>query len=155
MYSFDTYFTKWDDHNAAINETNDLLKIGPTVRIKYGDSYKLGFTLYKWELKPSGKMISIHILNKSIPENDEFWSNPSNSSEAKEFYSEMNDIEKNYQIQSINDIIENIENDKDQNVITLKYHASQWRQVVKKKTKWAYLEKAEKTDICNLQRLLN
>ena len=67
----------------------------------------------------------------------------------------MKDIEKIYQSQSINDIIENIENDKDQNVITMKYHASQWRQVVKKKTKWTYLEKAEKTDICNLQRLLN
>ena len=138
MYSFDTYYTKWEDHNAAINNTKDEIKIGPTVRIKYDDSYKLGFTLYKWELKPSGKMMSIHIVSESIGENDIFWSNPSSSEETKELYKKMKDIELIYKNQSIDNVIENIENDKNTDIITMKYHASQWRRVIKKKTKWTY-----------------
>ena len=64
-----------------------------------------------------------------------------------EFFKEELDTDK---------FINNIENGITKEKIEVwKYHASQWRPIEKKKTKWAYKEKAVKSETCNIQRLLN
>lgn len=152
MKNFETHCVKFEDHNCAIE--NNKLNIGPTVRIIDNNAYQLGFTLHKWELQPTGKALAIYVFDKHISFNDSFWKNPKDSHLFTEFNENINKIsEKLHSFQLLN-LIEKIENNELEFIKTFKYHANQWREIEKKKTKWVYKEKQIKTDICNIQRLL-
>ena len=153
MYSFENHCVKFEDHNTAIN--NNVLDEWPTVRIKQENTYILGITLHKWNLEPSGKAIGIYKISDPIDETDKIWTKPSESSYFKELQSSLRSVHESIKTLSVLEIIKNIENGTHENVITYKYHANQWRPIEKKKTKWTYIGKQEKTDICNLQRLLH
>ena len=154
MKEFDTYCTKYEDHNCAIN-LNKELKIGPTIRVVEDNGYKLGFTLYKWELQPTGKALAIYVFNKKIEKNDIIWKNPQQSESLKEFQENIHFFSDYLNQFKVDDIIKKIESDSLKSIKIFKYHASQWREIEKKKTKWSYIKKQEKTDICNIQRLLH
>lgn len=152
MKEFETFCAKYEDHNAAINHLKNTIDIGPTVRIIDNNGFKLGFTLHKWEMKPTGKALGIYVFDIIFP--NDFWINPTKSVILKDLNKEMIKIDKELKSYKLTDLIEKIENDEIENVKIFKYHASQWREVEKKKTKWSYKAKQEKTEICNVQRLL-
>ena len=152
MYTFEEHCVKFDDHNTAIND--NILDEWPTVRIKQENAYILGITFYKWNLEPSGKAISIFKISDAINETDKIWTEPLESPYLKELQTSFCIANESIKKSNIPDIIKNIENGTYENVITYKYHANQWRPIEKKKSKWSYIGKQEKTDICNLQRLL-
>jgi len=153
MYKFEEFCVRFDDHITAVN--NNVLDNWPTVRIKQNDSFILGITIHKWNLEPSGNALAIYKISEEILENDLIWTNPSKSiyfeSLQKKLKTVHNDIMKQQTTEMINDIEDGIF----ENVIVYKYHANQWRPIEKKKTKWTYLGKQEKTDMCNVQRLLH
>ena len=156
MYKFDEFCVKWEDHNVAIieNKENNVINDWPTVRIRKDKSYELGLTLYKWKLQPSGNMLAIYPMGYNINENDIFWTNPPQSEHFISLQEKLQSIIKNLKSSDKDALIEDIENGSCKDVIIFKYHANQWRPIEKKKTKWAYIGKQEKTDICNVQRLL-
>ena len=147
MNHFVTDCDKWDTHNTS-NVNNNFI-IGPTVRIVDENNYRLGFTLHKWEIPPSGKLLAIYIVTESIPKNDKFWDNPNLSDHVPDIKDKLTLTSE--KLKSIS--IEQIEDDEIDEVFIYKYHANQWRQVEKKKSKWTYKYKAVKSDICNVQRL--
>ena len=153
MYTFENHCVKFDDHNTAIN--NNVLDEWPTVRIKQDDAYILGVTLHKWNIQPSGNAIGIYKISDTIIESDEIWSEPSQSRYFKELQTSLQTAKENMKKSDIQDIIQDIENGTLKNVLVYKYHANNWRPIEKKKTKWSYIGKQEKTDICNVQRLLH
>ena len=153
MYTFEEHCVRFDDHNTAIN--NNILNEWPTVRIKQETTFILGVTLHKWNLEPSGNAIAIYKISDAINETDKIWTNPSESMYFKELQTSLSVVNELMKKSKIPDLIKNIENGTNENVMTYKYHANQWRPIEKKKTKWSYIGKQEKTDICNLQRLLH
>lgn len=153
MYQFESHCVKFDDHITAINDCQ--LDNWPTVRFKQNDSYILGITLYKWNLEPSGTALAIYKISDEIDENDLIWSNPSSSIFFKSLQDKLQIVHTKIIKSNIDNVIENIKNGTNENTIIFKYHANQWRPIEKKKTKWSYLYKQTKTDICNVQRLLH
>ena len=153
MYKFEEHCVRFDEHCTAIN--NNVLDDWPTVRIKQNNDYILGITLHKWNLEPSGNALAILKISENIVEADSIWTNPSQSQYFKTLQSKLQNVYEHIKNTNINDIIDNIENGTFKNVIIYKYHANQWRPIEKKKTKWAYIGKQVKTDICNVQRLLH
>ena len=132
-----------------------MLDEWPTVRIKQENTYILGITLHKWNLEPSGKAIGIYKISDPIDETDKIWTQPTESKYLRELQSSLRSANESIKKFDILDMIKKIESGNFENVITYKYHANQWRPIEKKKTKWTYIGKQEKTDICNLQRLLH
>ena len=153
MYLFEEHCVKFDDHNTAIN--NYVLDEWPTVRIKQENEYILGITLHKWNLEPSGNYIAIYKISDPIDESDEIWTEPSQSKYFQELQLSLRTAHECIKKSNVLNIIKNIENGTFDNIIIYKYHANQWRPIEKKKTKWAYIGKQVKTDICNIQRLLH
>ena len=153
MYSFEEHCVKYDDHNTAIN--NNELCEWPTVRVKQDNCYFLGITLHKWNLEPSGNAIGIYKISENIIDTDKIWTEPTESPYFIELQESLRGAHENIKNENVSDIIANIENGSFKNVITYKYHANQWRPIEKKKSKWSYIGKQVKTDICNLQRLLH
>ena len=153
MYKFEEHCVRFDDHCVAIN--NNKLDEWPTVRIKRDDGFILGITLHKWNLEPSGNALAIIKISGNIDIDDSIWTNPSQSQYFKTLQSKLQNVKEHIKTLNIHDIINNIQNDTFENVIIYKYHANQWRPIEKKKTKWAYICKQVKTDICNVQRLLH
>ena len=153
MYKFEEFCVRFEDHSTAINNNN--LDNWPTVRIKQNDSFILGITIHKWNLKPSGNALAIYKISEEILENDSIWSNPSKSIYFESLQNKLKTVHDNIMKQKTTEMINNIEDGIFENVIVYKYHSNQWRPIEKKKTKWVYLGKQEKTDICNVQRLLH
>ena len=152
MKEFETFCAKYEDHNSAIDIKKNNINIGPTVRIIDNNTFKLGFTLHKWEMIPTGKALGIYVFDNDFP--NEFWDNPTKSIIIKDLNKKMSEIDKTFKSYTLTDLINKIENNEMENIKIFKYHASQWREVEKKKTKWAYKCKQEKTEVCNVQRLL-
>ena len=155
MYKFDEYCIRWDDHNTAINNEETTINIWPTIRIKYNEGFRLGFTLYKWKLEPSGDVLAIYPFGPEINGDDIIWKHPKKSLYTLNLQTEIKLIKDHLKSNKISDIINDIKNNIREDIIIYKYHANQWRQITKKKTKWAYIEKATKSDTCNIQRLLD
>ena len=153
MYQFEEFCTRWGDHNSAINENKTLDNL-PTVRVKYSNKYKLAITLHKWKLFPSGEVLAIFPFGPEIDETDRIWTEPSQSQYFKSLQKMLQVLNEKMQNEDMFQLVEGIENGENTDIIVYKYHANQWRQIEKKKTKWAYLGKQEKTEICNIQRLL-
>ena len=153
MYTFEDHCVKFEDHNTAIN--NGELDEWPTVRMKQDNTYELGITLHKWNLEPSGKAISIYKISNYIDETDKIWTEPSKSNYFEELQASLRVAHESIKRLNVLDIIKSIENGTFHNIKTYKYHANQWRPIEKKKTKWTYIGRQEKTDICNIQRLLH
>ena len=157
MYNFEEYCEKYTNHNSAINVKDFNITKLPTVRIKLENNmYKLGITLHKWDMVPSGKALSILTFGDPIYVEDIFWTNPEKSEildqlkYAKDFINQIKET-------SLEQLVLYIENNECtfDNLYTFKYHANQWREIFKKKTKWTYKNKDIKSEICNVQRLLN
>lgn len=156
MTNFELYCDKWEVHNTAINAETYTLDSLPTVRIKVSPTeYKLGFTLHKWKMQPSGQALAIVTFGSEISNDDLFWTSP--DIKTKDFKTNIQKCIDEIKEQSIEQLICDIEEGKCslENLHIFKYHASQWREVTKPKSKWTYIEKAEKSEICNVQRLLN
>ena len=157
MYTFELYCDKWETHNSAINSDNNTIDKFPTVRVKTdNDHYQLGITLHKWKMKPSGQALAILTFGPPLNSEDVIWTNP-NSSDNLETIQNSTFVLEQIKEQSVEQIIKDIEDGKSglNNLHVYKYHASQWREIIKPKSKWIYKEKAEKQEICNVQRLLN
>lgn len=155
--NFELYCDKWETHNSAIETDTFTMTDLPTVRIKTGShEYKLGLTLHKWKMVPSGQALAILTFGPNIHEDSDFWNNPKDSTAFQNAESVSDLIEK-VKEQPLEQVVSDIENGKTSipNLVFYKYHASQWREVEKPKSKWVYKEKAEKSEYCNVQRLLN
>lgn len=157
MYSFELDFAKFEDHNAAIDTETYTISKWPTIRIKADeDKYILGISIHKWELQPSGKAIAIFQIGTPIHKDDKFWSVPKDSQYFQTIQETFSKKIKEITDNNIESFVEKLENGQyNEQIQVYKYHASQWRQIEKAKSKWAYKEKAVKSEICNIQRLLN
>ena len=158
MYKFETDCAKYDDHNTAINLETKSIDQWPTIRIKTDENhYKLGLTLYKFKLEPSGNALVVYGIKEELHKDDILWTNPIESDELNNIQSKLKeDIEIFKQESDTTKFINDISNGiLKENIEVYKYHASQWRPIEKKKTKWVYKEKAVKSETCNIQRLLN
>lgn len=155
MTIFETHCEKWENQNTAIDTDNEI-KDFPTIRIQTEENYyKLATTLYKWKLEPSGNVLAVLPFGKSIAADDDFWRSPKNSDIKNEIKNEMDIQLHKIKSSDILSIIDEIKSDLYHGVIIYKYHANQWRPIEKKKSKWAYKAKVVKSDICNIQRLLD
>jgi hypothetical protein len=157
-YNFEEYFSKWEDHNAAINFEKKIIDQWPTVRIKVDENnYKLGLTIHKWKIQPTGDALAIIPIGGTVCKEDIFWTTPHDSKILDEFKNEAHKLLDSILQKDIEDICLKIENGEAidaLNIHVYKYHASQWRQIEKSKSKWAYKQKDAKSEICNVQRLL-
>jgi len=157
MTSFEVYCDKWECHNAAINAESFTLESFPTVRVKADNkSYIIGTTLHKWKMEPSGSALAIITFGKALSEDHAFWNEPHNNRMNDEEI-EITSIIDKIKGQSIEQLVVDIEDGKSSldNLHIFKYHANQWREIIKPKSKWTYKTKAEKCDTCNVQRLLD
>ena len=158
MFQFETDCAKFDEHNTAINLETKSIDQWPTIRIKTSeDHYKLGLTLYKFQLEPSGNALVVYGIKQDLHKDDLIWTIPNESEQLKNLQLKLkSEIEKFKKELDIVGFIEDVSNGiTKENIEIYKYHASQWRPIEKKKTKWVYKEKAIKSDTCNIQRLLN
>jgi len=159
MNEFETHCVKWEDHNSSININKKIIDQWPTVRIKIDhNQYQLGFTIHKWKLEPSGDALAILPIGNIMSDDDIFWKNPIESQFLEEIQNKSKSILYYIITNSLDETIKSIENSEiflDDKIIYYKYHSNQWREIEKQKSKWIYKNKVIKTDICNVQRLLN